>query len=1680
MAKRIGPVLAVIGADVKGFTDGLSKAQRQLQQFSATASVAGARASAAFAASFGAISAFALKTGADFELAFANIRKTVDGSEDDFKRLESGIRNTAQEFGIAATEIADLARIGGQLGLSADQLDDFTKTIAKLSIAAAELDPETAARGLARLAALTGEGAPAIEKMANVLAKLGDTLPTTEDRILDFSGRLASFGSAVGLSSEEILGLSAGFSALVGGTERAATSVERFLGEMASSAAAGGAEFEKFAELAMMSLDSPIESVEQFAETFEKRPIEAIELVIGGMNKLGEQGLAPLLNEFDALGIKGVRMLSTFAAGAKGADVLSDALRVAAQEAAEQTKLNKELAIQMDTVSRQFDRLKAALVEVGIRLFQAFKEQIDFIIASGFKFVGVLQDIAAFIGGLGPATKFAIVGFIGMLGAASALLLVLGTLGGLVTGLAGMFTTLTTALGGVSGAAATAGTQLSLFGSGAGGAVSQLGLLSKLVGPLSSAFGSLASGIASAAPPIAAVIAGILGGTAAMQGASAAAAELEGGFSDTAEAAVAQAGLFATAWEGSKLVVVTALEAIGAAGNELGRIFRDLASQAIEKISVLASAIGEKLSQAFNLAQGIADTALRAIFGDEAIDNFVSKLEDAGSKIADFFTQFAPDALVLAFDELGDQATAAAERLLHTLGKFPPAIQPVTDAQRRMAEQLKVTITATDTAQTVGEKLINAQREQAKAFAESAEGQKQAREEIERLAQSNMEVIDSLLANAAASDELKKIAKELGLNEKELNAIIDEQGPTFLKSAEAIILDKKAREEWNKIVDAQKRSLDALTIDAASTKLKALQQALEESKLAAQDFTQDGLDQITMELIKLADTTGEELTPRAQELISAWVDNKLAAFDVDKAFQQLLKTMEKMMTPLDKLSKADLSGMDPFGTAGAPVDVPGFGDEDQPGGLKDAQIKEAKERTKEAKEETKEWNAALAAVNDMMQVLGITSDSAFGQIIGGLTSAARAGAQFKTSVAKMGEAVAASGGNIGKFLAEGGLSAGLEAGSAIVSGISSVIQATAGGGVKGAIGGALAGGKLGSDIGSMFGPVGAQIGGAIGAGIGAIVGAFRGKPEFVKIMDEIGRDWGVEISEELAKEIEATAERLDLGRFESRLLHLGDVIGEAGGVGAFGLENTTTAVNDLMNAIANGSVPAGEGIEELGTVFGQMAEEMFEAGTVADAALLQVIARSRELGLEVPEIAKFIADQLAQAAAGVTAIIGQAFEGEGGEIQFGGIQVATPEDAQAQATIFATAFFATLEEQGLVAAIDAFGPAFDEMKAKFEQFGDDIDFGGIERFFNLAKDPNFRPLLEGIQGLSDAMAGLANAGFLTEDAFSAFQQQGQSAFDQLMEAGLSQEEALQQLAPFLQQALEASQRFGFELDENTKKLIEQAEAAGIGFETDPMNQMVDVLALIAEQLGVTQEALAGVGVGAQDAASQTSQAFDELEDEVGGFFDTFGAKGEETWDSMKQDAIEAAQAQADAAREASEETQAATDETAEASKDIWTDTQAAIDSIFEESTGNVIEDYQAVIDQIGLASEAVSGLGETAITSAFGFDQMADAARQAAEAAKDAAGAGGPGGGGGPPQGGQFGLTTTVNEPTMFIAGEAGEETVTIDPGGSPGGGGSPAVVVLQLDGKTIGKVIGDLSRTGDVRIHPSAVKDFG
>jgi TP901 family phage tail tape measure protein len=400
-------------------------------------------------------------------------------------------------------------------------------------------------------------------------------------------------------------------------------------------------------------------------------------------------------------------------------------------------------------------------------------------------------------------------------------------------------------------------------------------------------------------------------------------------------------------------------------------------------------------------------------------------------------------------------------------------------------------------------------------------------------------------------------------------------------------------------------------------------------------------------------------------------------------------------------------------------------------------------------------------------------------------------------------------------------------------------------------------GQIGKGIGQIM--TGDIIGGIQSAiqGVQAVFASIKNlfsKAEWEKVADEVGRDFGVALSESLAKEIVETADRLDLGRFEAKLLHLSDIMGEVGVDGAAGIAKWAVEVNNLMNAVALGAIPAAEGIAEIGKSFTVLLEESLKTGEIVDASLLQIMARAKELGQEIPEITAFIAESLSEAAEGLGKI--------------GGIEIITPEDAAAQATIVTATFFATMAEQGLLAAADAMRPAWEAMKESLAEAGMDVAIPGMDRLMEIASEDKFRPLLEGVEGLNQALTGLSNSGYMTADAFSAFQQQAGSAFDQLTAAGLSQEEALLQIAPMLQNMQDAARAYGFELDADTQALVEQAEASGIAFKTDPMEMMVDVLGEIALALGVTKEKLGEITGEGKDAGDAVKDSFDTATDAV--------------------------------------------------------------------------------------------------------------------------------------------------------------------------------------------------------------------
>lgn len=382
------------------------------------------------------------------------------------------------------------------------------------------------------------------------------------------------------------------------------------------------------------------------------------------------------------------------------------------------------------------------------------------------------------------------------------------------------------------------------------------------------------------------------------------------------------------------------------------------------------------------------------------------------------------------------------------------------------------------------------------------------------------------------------------------------------------------------------------------------------------------------------------------------------------------------------------------------------------------------------------------------------------------------------------------------------------------------------------MGGAMLGMEVGGEIGAFvesFGVPGAEAAGKfVGGLVGAIGGLFSGDPEWVESGREAGEIFGHAISEELARIIQQDMDDLGLTAPEAALLHISEAMDEGGAEARMYADD----VQSLMQGIADGSIPAKEGLEQVGEMFTRIQTEAEEAGRVGDRALVAILESARATGTMTEEMQGFVDDRIAMAIAGMEQFAEglSHMDGEWGS------------QGKDASTIFLATFDATIKEQGLFAALEALGPSFELLRDKFEDEGDLASLAFLGPFARLhdlmsAEDGVFAGAVSQAEGLGDVLVGLADSGYMTEAAFGAIGSQLQAVFTTLSESGATSDEALQAILPTLGDAVSAAEQYGYELDGATQSLVDQAEAAGYSFPEDPMLAMVDLLGQIVVLMG---------------------------------------------------------------------------------------------------------------------------------------------------------------------------------------------------------------------------------------------------
>lgn len=364
-----------------------------------------------------ALGAGSVKAAMDFESSFANVAKTVDGVSDKTGKLTKAgeglamaFRQMAKEIPATTDELTAIAALGGQMGVPIQSLEKFTKNVAALGVAVDGISTEEAASGLAQIANVFGDKqVQNVDKMASALVHLGNSSNATEADILEFSKRLAGAGNAAGLSVPEVMALGTAMANVGLNAEAGGTAMSTMIAKMSSAVSEGGQALDAFAKVARMS-------AEEFAATWRRSPIEAIDAVVKGLSfaKASGQDLNLVVKE---IGATNIRTADTMKRLAGAGDGVSSMLKVANEGFTAGNKHLEEAEKKYATTANQLQILWNQIRDVGITignaLLPAIKSMIGFMgnvipivdsLAKGFALLpGSVQAIAVGMGLLAAA-----------------------------------------------------------------------------------------------------------------------------------------------------------------------------------------------------------------------------------------------------------------------------------------------------------------------------------------------------------------------------------------------------------------------------------------------------------------------------------------------------------------------------------------------------------------------------------------------------------------------------------------------------------------------------------------------------------------------------------------------------------------------------------------------------------------------------------------------------------------------------------------------------------------------------------------------------------------------------------------------------------------------------------------------------------------------------------------------------------------------------------------------------------------------------------------------------------------------------------------------------------------------------------------------------------------------------
>lgn len=199
--------------------------------------------------------AYAVKLGADFERAFADVARTTGLQSTRLQELKTALLDISTSMPIAFGEVSQIATLGAQMGIASSNVAQFSKTVSQFSTVTG-VTIDNSAQSFGRLSEILQLDKDNFDQLASSILYAGRNSVATESEILSLATQIGASANQAGFATSEVIGLATALASLRIPPEQARGVLLRLFADFDRVVAQSGKGLDDFATLLGMSSEA--------------------------------------------------------------------------------------------------------------------------------------------------------------------------------------------------------------------------------------------------------------------------------------------------------------------------------------------------------------------------------------------------------------------------------------------------------------------------------------------------------------------------------------------------------------------------------------------------------------------------------------------------------------------------------------------------------------------------------------------------------------------------------------------------------------------------------------------------------------------------------------------------------------------------------------------------------------------------------------------------------------------------------------------------------------------------------------------------------------------------------------------------------------------------------------------------------------------------------------------------------------------------------------------------------------------------------------------------------------------------------------------------------------------------------------------------------------------------------